>query len=49
MREVPLAVRLMEATVKAVKVPVTVKMRMGWCHASSQMRPNWPVWPRTWA
>lgn len=34
MREVPLAVRLMEATVKAVNVPVTVKMRMGWDHDS---------------
>ena len=34
MREVPLAIRLMEATVKAVKVPVTVKMRMGWDHSS---------------
>lgn len=34
MREVPLARRLMEATVKAVRVPVTVKMRMGWDHAS---------------
>jgi tRNA-dihydrouridine synthase B len=34
MREVPLAVRLMEACVKAVDVPVTVKMRMGWDHAS---------------
>ena len=34
MREVPLATRLMEATVNAVKVPVTVKMRMGWDHAS---------------
>jgi tRNA-dihydrouridine synthase B len=34
MREVPLATRLIEATVKAVKVPVTVKMRMGWDHAS---------------
>jgi tRNA-dihydrouridine synthase B len=34
MREVPLAARLMEATVKAVDVPVTVKMRMGWDHAS---------------
>lgn len=34
MREVPLAVRLMEATVKAVDVPVTVKMRMGWDHDS---------------
>lgn len=34
MRDVPLAARLIEATVKAVKVPVTVKMRMGWCHDS---------------
>ena len=34
MREVPLATRLMEATVKAVNVPVTVKMRMGWDHDS---------------
>ena len=34
MREVPLARRLMEATVKAVNVPVTVKMRMGWDHDS---------------
>jgi tRNA-dihydrouridine synthase B len=34
MREVPLARKLMEATVKAVAVPVTVKMRMGWDHAS---------------
>lgn len=34
MRQVPLATKLIEATVKAVKVPVTVKMRMGWCHDS---------------
>jgi tRNA-dihydrouridine synthase B len=34
MREVPLATKLMETTVKAVSVPVTVKMRMGWDHAS---------------
>jgi tRNA-dihydrouridine synthase B len=34
MREVPLATRLMEATVNAVSVPVTVKMRMGWDHQS---------------
>ena len=34
MREVPLATKLMAATVRAVKVPVTVKMRMGWDHAS---------------
>ena len=34
MREVPLATELMRATVQAVDVPVTVKMRMGWDHAS---------------
>ena len=34
MREVPLATKLMEKTVKAVSVPVTVKMRMGWDHTS---------------
>ncbi len=33
MREVALATKLMEATVKAVDVPVTVKMCMGWDHA----------------
>ena len=34
MRDLVLAAALIEATVKAVKVPVTVKMRMGWCHDS---------------
>lgn len=34
MRDVPLATALIEATVKAVSVPVTVKMRMGWDHDS---------------
>ena len=34
MRDLPLAASLIEATVKAVKVPVTVKMRMGWDHGS---------------
>jgi tRNA-dihydrouridine synthase B len=34
MKDLPLAASLIEATVKAVKVPVTVKMRMGWCHDS---------------
>ena len=34
MRDLPLAARLIEATVKAVDLPVTVKMRMGWDHAS---------------
>ena len=34
MRDLPLAARLIGATVKAVDVPVTVKMRMGWCHDS---------------
>lgn len=34
MRDLPLAASIIEATVKAVKVPVTVKMRMGWDHHS---------------
>lgn len=34
MRDLPLAARLIEATVRAVDVPVTVKMRMGWDHHS---------------
>ena len=34
MRDLPLAARLLEATVKAVSVPVTLKMRMGWDHSS---------------
>jgi tRNA-dihydrouridine synthase B len=34
MRDLPLATALIEATVKAVSVPVTVKMRMGWDHAN---------------
>jgi tRNA-dihydrouridine synthase B len=34
MRDLNLAAQLIEATVKAVKVPVTLKMRMGWCHDS---------------
>jgi tRNA-dihydrouridine synthase B len=34
MRDLPLAASLIEATVKAVNVPVTVKMRMGWDHSS---------------
>jgi tRNA-dihydrouridine synthase B len=34
MRDLPLAARLIDATVNAVSVPVTVKMRMGWDHAS---------------
>ncbi len=34
MRDLPLAASLIEATVKAVKVPVTVKMRMGWDHST---------------
>ena len=34
MRDLPLAAAIIEATVKAVKVPVTLKMRMGWDHMS---------------
>src|SRR6187397_597827 len=34
MRDLPLAASIIEATVKAVSVPVTLKMRMGWDHDS---------------
>ena len=34
MRDIPLAAAIIDATVKAVGVPVTLKMRMGWCHDS---------------
>jgi tRNA-dihydrouridine synthase B len=34
MRDLPLAANLIDATVKAVRVPVTLKMRMGWNHDS---------------
>ncbi|OQW46673.1 MAG: tRNA-dihydrouridine synthase [Proteobacteria bacterium SG_bin6] len=34
MRDLQHAASLIDATVKAVKVPVTLKMRMGWDHAS---------------
>ncbi|HEX8194042.1 MAG TPA: tRNA dihydrouridine synthase DusB [Allosphingosinicella sp.] len=34
MRDLTLAAEIVDATVKAVKVPVTLKMRMGWDHGS---------------
>jgi len=34
MRDLKLAASLIDATVRAVSVPVTLKMRMGWCHDS---------------
>ena len=34
MRDLKLAAAIIDATVKAVKVPVTLKMRMGWDHDS---------------
>jgi tRNA-dihydrouridine synthase B len=34
MRDLPLAASIIDATVKAVRVPVTLKMRMGWNHDS---------------
>ena len=34
MRDLRLASAIVEAVVKAVAVPVTLKMRMGWCHDS---------------
>jgi tRNA-dihydrouridine synthase B len=34
MRDLPLAAAIIAATVRAVQVPVTLKMRMGWDHSS---------------
>jgi tRNA-dihydrouridine synthase B len=34
MRDLKLASQIIDSTVKAVKVPVTLKMRMGWDHSS---------------
>src|SRR3954467_12452082 len=34
MRDLKLAAQIVEATVKAVRVPVTLKMRMGWDHGA---------------
>ena len=34
MRDLKLAAEIIDATVKAVRAPVTLKMRMGWCHDS---------------
>jgi tRNA-dihydrouridine synthase B len=34
MRDLKLAAQIIDATVKAVKIPVTLKMRMGWDHFS---------------
>ena len=34
MRDLDLAAAIIRATVDAVRVPVTLKMRMGWCHDS---------------
>ncbi len=34
LRDEPLAARILEAVAKAVTIPVTLKMRMGWDHAS---------------
>ena len=34
MRDLKLAAAIIDATVRAVDVPVTLKMRMGWCHDS---------------
>src|SRR5690606_30246626 len=34
MKDECLALKILEATVKAVKIPVTVKMRTGWYHTN---------------
>ena len=40
MRDLDHALRLIDATVGAVSVPVTLKMRLGWDHNSINA-PNW--------
>lgn len=45
MRDLKLASEIIRATVKAVDVPVTLKMRMGWCHDSLNA-PNFRALPR---
>lgn len=34
MRNIPLAAQIMESVVKAVQIPVSIKMRLGWDHTS---------------
>jgi len=46
MRDEVHAARILEATVKAVKLPVTLKMRMGWITLIS-MRRAWPGSPNS--
>ena len=45
MRDEVGAARLLEATVRAVPVPVTLKMRMGWDHANAERTPAGPHRP----
>ena len=40
MRDLPHALTLIEAVVQAVRVPVTLKMRLGWDDFCA-MRPSW--------
>ena len=42
MRDEAAAARILEATVRAVRVPVTLKMRMGWDHANLNAPSAWP-------
>ena len=46
MRDLDHALTLIEATVGAVSVPVTLKMRLGWDDATRSMRPSLRAAPR---
>ena len=47
MRDEPLVRQILEAVVKAVDVPVTLKMRTGWDADTSQRRRRSPAWRKT--
>ena len=46
MRDLDHALSLFEAVVRAVRVPVTLKMRLGWDDKSRNAALCWPIAPK---